>query len=199
MGESWVPSNNEFSSGNDNIYSHDGISFKEGRLDERRFLQFQSRSLRTHERNYGPTKLEGLGLSWALASADEIIRNCSDVIVYTDHQALLHIFQHDNNLLNKTLSSWADTILNYNFKLQYVKVLHNVLPDLLSRMYKRNHSDIEIFENEPTLKTMTIQVDPDMDNLHFLEDKLEQQRLIQMYHQRGHFGIRHIVKLIHAE
>jgi len=96
IGEAWVPNNNEFSSGNDNIYSHDGISFKEGRLDERRFLQFQSRSLRTHERNYGPTKLEGLGLSWALASADEIIRNCSDVIVYTDHQALLHIFQHES-------------------------------------------------------------------------------------------------------
>ena len=60
-----------------NVQIADGDIFtRDGKLYKRKMLEFRSRSLKQHERRYGVTKLEGLGLAWALRSFHNIIANC---------------------------------------------------------------------------------------------------------------------------
>jgi hypothetical protein len=59
---------------------------------ERKAIYFNSRSLKPHESRYGITKLEALGLVWALKSCDQYIRGNSNVEIFTDHKALESIF-----------------------------------------------------------------------------------------------------------
>ncbi len=180
------------------IYDEKDIFEKEGQLFKRRFIRFQSRSLKTHERNYGATKLEGLGLAWSLKSMHDYIFNCpTEVNIYTDHRALVTIFNSGNELLNQTLTSWADTILSYTFNIIYIKGIHNVIPDILSRMYYKNNSEIEIVEATPKLRKMAIILDDD--NYENLDDENLRIQYIHEAHHRGHFGIRHVIKLIHEE
>jgi len=171
----------------DTFYRLEQEFVRENTKYQRRYILFQSRSLRSHEKNYPPTKLEGLGLVWALETADEYIRHNGNTVVYTDHKALPAIFQHDNELLNRTLASWADKILSYEFTIEYVQGIHNIIPDILSRMYTRNHSDLEIVEKTPKLKTLSAVIDYDHDNYTNLTDPNERMRILDTYHKKRTF------------
>ena len=170
---------------------------RDGTIYKRKFVQFNSRSLRSHERRYGISKLEGLGLVWALQSMDSHIRySTGEVTVFTDHQALTTIFHPNNELASQTLTSWAEVLMRYQFSLVYVRGVHNIVPDLLSRMYRINHDDLEVLEQHPQLKTMTL-LQEEQGNYQLLDDGPKQQQLIFQEHQHGHLGINHTVKRIH--
>ena len=95
---------------------------------------------------------------------------------------------------------WTDVIFRYSFRIEYVEGIQNVIPDILSRMYVRSHDIVEINEEIP--KVRTISVIPDINNMEELTniiDPEEKLRLIHKYHSQGHFGIRNVIKLIHEE
>jgi hypothetical protein len=53
--------------------------------------------------------------------------------LFTDHRALTYI--HSQPELNAMLTNWQDTILNYNFTINYRPGILNILPDALSHLY----------------------------------------------------------------
>jgi hypothetical protein len=188
---------------------------------QRRVLSFQSRSLREHERRFGITKLEGLALVYGLKSNDHLIYG-RRIHVYTDHQALISMFNLNNQLQNVTLNKWLETLGRYNFTINYLKGSENIIPDILSRKF--NHEEIIEERTKEEMKRKTFkklegfndfQISnaineftefkkmyaeiPDTSNLKLLQDEKEQQRLLKKHHYAGHFGSRNIVRSIQSE
>lgn len=71
-------------------------------------VSFISRGLRKAEKNYWPTELEMLALTWSLKRFEEIIEG-QPLTIYTDHSALKWLFQATNNKTghNQRLFLWA--------------------------------------------------------------------------------------------
>ena len=90
----------------------DGDTFhRDGKLHRRQIVAFSSRSLKSHEKRYGITKLEGLAVAWALRSFHlYIAHTTTEVNVFTDHRALETMFIPGNDLLNGTLANWSDIL-----------------------------------------------------------------------------------------
>jgi hypothetical protein len=131
-----------------------------GKTYVRRIISFNSRSLKGGEKNYGISKLEGLGLVWALKKNDHFLRGApSPILIYTDHKALENFQSTSNDLMNNTLNTWLQTLNRYNFKITYVNGYQNVIPDYLSRRGEDNKGkedkDQKIVESFYTLTELT--------------------------------------------
>ena len=70
-------------------------------------IAYASRSLDQHERNYGVTELETLGLVWAVRYFRSYLLG-HRTIVYTDHSACLSLLNHPRP--SGKLARWAVTI-----------------------------------------------------------------------------------------
>lgn len=93
-------------------------------------ITFASRSLQPHEKNYGITELEGLGVVWAVKHFRPYLYGhpCD---VYTDHEAL-------KSLLNTPqpsgkLARWGMAIQELDLKIYHRSGRHNANADALSR------------------------------------------------------------------
>ncbi len=54
--------------------------------------------------------------------------------MYTDHKALEYMLKQRK--LSDMLERWLDEILDFNFSIEHIPGVTNVLPDCLSRLYK---------------------------------------------------------------
>ena len=98
--------------------------------DSVRPIAYASRSLQKHEKNYGVTELEGLGVVWAAKLFRPYLygHHCT---VYTDHEAL-------KSLLNTPqpsgkLARWGMALQELNLDIRHRSGKHNANADALSR------------------------------------------------------------------
>ena len=93
-------------------------------------IAYASRSLQKHERNYGITELEGLGVVWAAKHFRPYLYG-HECTVYTDHEAL-------KSLLNTPqpsgkLARWGLALQELNLTILHRSGKHNTNADALSR------------------------------------------------------------------
>ena len=97
-------------------------------------LAFASWTLQTHERNYGVTELEALGVVWAVKHfRPYLYGHCCDI--YTDHEALrsLLITPHPS----AKLARWGLALQELDLQIHYCPGKRNVNADALSRYWSR--------------------------------------------------------------
>jgi hypothetical protein len=167
----------------------------------RRVIALASRSTTDAESRYGISKLEAAGLAYALKEFGPFVRCLTIPLrVYTDHKSLTGIFRTDDNMLYNTLNTYAETIMSINLELVYIPGVHNTIPDLLSRMYVHNRLDklglSSESEGQENVHFKYTKLKFDESDLVECLDKGEQQRLLEMEHEKGHFGSGHIVRSI---
>src|SRR5690606_2636164 len=103
-----------------------------GQEKKPKWISFIARSLQEHERKYSATKKELLGVVYALKKFQTYLWG-NKFTLYTDHRALLFMFTQKN--LNPMLTSWFDTLLEYNFLIEHRPGIRNILPDHLLRLF----------------------------------------------------------------
>lgn len=94
-------------------------------------IAFASRCLSVHERNYTVTEKELLAIIWSLSKFQNIIWG-SQVIIYTDHQALMFLLE--SRLLHSRLMRWMLFLQDFNIRIEYIKGTENIVSDALSRL-----------------------------------------------------------------
>jgi transposase InsO family protein len=99
---------------------------------KRRYLDFASRSLSKSERNYSATKLELLGIVFALKSFRQLLFG-QKFTLFTDHRALVYLFS--SKTPNPMFHNWLETLLEFDFLVVHRPGVQNILPDHLSRIY----------------------------------------------------------------
>lgn len=100
---------------------------------KRNFIGFMARSLSSSERRYSTTARELLAVCYALTSFHKFVFGVR-IKLYSDHKALCYISTQRH--MNSMLVKWQDILLNYNFEVIHIKGIHNLLPDILSRLFK---------------------------------------------------------------
>ena len=87
------------------------------------------------EARYSPTEGEALAAVYGLQQCKEFLIGCPDVILATDHQALLSILNNRalESITNPRLVRLKEKTLMYNFKVVYVPGKEHHGPDFLSR------------------------------------------------------------------
>lgn len=92
-----------------------------------------SKKLSGSQLNYPAYKKELLAVVYCLRQFHEYVWGISDLVVFTDHKPLIHLFQQRE--LSPSVQQWLDVLLNYSFEIRYREGKLNVLPDHLSRLY----------------------------------------------------------------
>ena len=116
-------------------------------------IAYASRSLDQHERNYGVTELETLGLVWAVRYFRPYLLG-HHTIVYTDHSVCLSLLNHPRP--SGKLARWAMTIQEMDLLIKHRSGKSNTNADALSRNpVDLNPSDT----NVSSCKAVTV-VDP---------------------------------------
>ena len=99
-----------------------------------------SKKLNDSQRRYSVYKKELYALVYALRQFHCYLWGRVDVVVFTDHKPLTHMFA--SRELSVPLQQWFDVILDYCFEIKYRVGVLNVVPDKLSRMYAALYQDV---------------------------------------------------------
>ncbi|KAG0435873.1 Transposon Tf2-6 polyprotein, partial [Dictyocoela muelleri] len=92
-------------------------------------IGFFSKSLNKSERNYSITEKEMLAIYKSLNHFKRLLLG-SKVVVYTDHNNLIY----ENNISNR-VNKWKIILMDFNYKIKFIKGSKNVMADNLSRLY----------------------------------------------------------------
>ena len=95
------------------------------------------------------------------------------------------------------IQSWFDILLDFDFEIEYIPGIRNILPDRLSRLYDLGlRKDRYIFKNVRLINELdvekSIQMDLQSETLESVEDRERRKFLLQMAHLKGHFGAKAI-------
>ncbi len=105
-----------------------GCVLFQGSREEPRYIFCASRSLSTSERNYSATKKELLGIVFALRKRRFYLAG-RRLHLYMDHMALSFMFTQKG--LNPMLEHLLDELLEFDFSVEHLPGVLNVLPDHL--------------------------------------------------------------------
>jgi transposase InsO family protein len=101
-------------------------------------VAIRSHTLARYERNYPAFKLELLAVVRALKEFHCFLHGRTFTL-HTDHRALVHVLDSAKVApIPSTLADWVQQILSYDFSVEHVPGLCNLLPDHLSRLYSRS-------------------------------------------------------------
>ncbi len=106
-----------------------GAVLFQGSRYQPRYTVCVSRALTGSECNYSATKKELLGVMFALRRLRLYLAD-RRFTMYTDHKALAYMFQQKK--LNDVLGRWLDGILDFDFEIEHLPGVVDVLPDYLS-------------------------------------------------------------------
>ena len=104
-------------------------------LDEKGFyrpLEFAGRSLLDCEQRYNTTDRELLGVIFGIRRFHHYIDG-THFTLYSDHTALVSLFNKKEHITNGRLARWVDTIMSYDFEVKFLAGSANVVADILSR------------------------------------------------------------------
>jgi hypothetical protein len=96
-----------------------------------RVISYQSRQLKSAERNYPVHDKELLAMKYALVKFRVHLLGSKPFVVYTDHASLRTATQTPH--LSQRMARWLSFFAEYNFKVEYKPGKLNVLADALSR------------------------------------------------------------------
>lgn len=170
-------------------------------------IECASRALSLPEKNYSATKLELAGVIFSLEKFRQFLL-LNKFTLFTDHSALLALFKSkfDYGIL---VNGWYEIIMDY---IDFMTIVHcpgtrNVLPDLISRIYKINCLRVNI------LSKLFVNVGEPVDGsnqeedivIHLTDESLrgtvtdqqQQQQLIRDAHALGHFASEQMLTTIH--
>ena len=99
--------------------------------EEIRVVRFGSKSLSKWQRSYGPTKLELLGMTYAVLECASYLRG-SHFIVECDHQALKPLYQ--KQLKGAIYERWMAILQEFTFDIVYKPAKDMCVADALSRV-----------------------------------------------------------------
>jgi hypothetical protein len=126
----------------DASYSGLGATLSQMGTHGEQVIAYASRSLNQHEKNYGVTKLEALGVVWAIELFKVYLQDHKFDLV-TDHQALVKFKEMKDT--NPTLERWSIKISQYDF-------------DIFHREGK-NHENVDCLSREPVDLIMSIAIE----------------------------------------
>ena len=95
-----------------------------------RLIAYSSRTLQAHEKNYGATELEGLGVVWAVKHFRHYLYG-HECRVYTDHQALKALLNTPHP--SGRLARWGLALQELELEIVYRPGKKNANADTLSR------------------------------------------------------------------
>jgi len=156
----------------------------------KRYIRFASRSLSGSERNYGAPQRELLGVLFALRSFRAYLYGRRFRLL-TDHQALTYMLNRPK--VSSVIMNWLDEILLFNFKIEHLPGIKNILPDAISRIY-------DFDDREPDIKVtlMTVEDDAQDSDIPVITDPALKQLYIERSHVVGHFGAADMARTIRA-
>ena len=94
-------------------------------------IAYASKKLTPAQRNYSTTEKEGYAIIWALQKFYTYLYGV-EFILQVDHQSLAHF--HNVKSGNGRILRWMIYLQSFKFKVNYIKGVHNVGADYLSRM-----------------------------------------------------------------
>ena len=111
------------------LYQHEE---EDNRTSKRKYIGFVARSLSPGEKNYTVTQQELVAIVFAFIRFHSYLYGRRFTVI-TDHRALK--FMQCQKDISMVVSRWYETIMQYNFDVEYCPGVLNKLPDLLSRLY----------------------------------------------------------------
>lgn len=147
--------------------------------DTKRFISFESRALRTSERNYHAHKKELLAVVFALLKNQHLLRNRSFMLI-TDHQSLIYLKSQKNT--NIMMENWYDVLASFDFKVTHLPGAQNIIPDFLSRAPCKSHTILTI--DAPDVHP-TIPAGIDLTRIHS-QGHFQADNMVAWLRDRGH-------------
>ena len=129
-----------------------GATLSQEKDGELRPVAFGGRSLHDHERNYGATQREMLGVVFAVEYFRHYLEG-RHFQLYTDHQALIHMLTKSEN--KNMWARWALKIQQFQFTIRHLKGKLNIPSDAMSR---RDYPHEETPMTDPPPKPKAIKV-----------------------------------------
>ena len=110
-----------------------------GDITPHNIVALYSKKLSGSQLNYPAYKKELLAVVLCLREFRSYVWGQPDLIVFTDHRPLTHIFEQRE--LSPAVQQWLDVLLDFQFDIEYREGKLNVLPDHLSRLYAAEYED----------------------------------------------------------
>lgn len=173
--------------------------------DNKRFIAFHSRALKTSERNYPATKLELLAIIDGLKKFRPYLLGRRFQCL-TDHKALTYMFTQKRS--NAMLDTWLDLLLEFDMEVVHLSGPLNVLPDALSRLYESYYraTPVEAGRDQAVRLRRTHAVDPDMEmgeefagDIDTAAEVADRKAAFDKIHELGHFGVKTTVYKLKQE
>ncbi len=117
-------------------------------------------------------------------------------VVRVDHKPLVALLRNKSTILTE---GWIESIMAFNFTMEYIPGKQNFLADALSRSYESS-VEIKLLELTEGDKLLALlEWEAERRGLKLLVNSGVQQQMIQQKHALGHFGLKDIVKQIYPE
>ena len=95
-------------------------------------IEFAGKSHTSQEARYSVTDREMLGVIFGIRRFHHYIDG-THFTLYSDHTALVSLFNKKENITNGRLARWIDTVMAYDFEVKYLQGRANIVADMLSR------------------------------------------------------------------
>jgi transposase InsO family protein len=160
-----------------------------GQMDENQVIQpvlCISKKLTPTQRRWSTTKRELWMLMWSMQKLRHYLLG-RRFVARVDHKPLVSMMRKKLNIL---IEGWLDTILKYDFIVEYIPGPENVLADALSRQY--DGLTVSKVSESPQLNSL------DIEEVMLLEANKrgkkiptaeEKKQLIEQAHALGHFSV----------
>lgn len=102
-------------------------------------IEYASRSINKCEQKYGISEKEALALKWGVENFKHYLRG-KTFKIKTDHKALMYI--KNKECKNARIKRWYDSLMEYNFTVEYVPGSEMNHVDFLSRLDENNTQKI---------------------------------------------------------
>lgn len=158
--------------------------------DRPHYFKFSARALRGVEaKSYGATKRELLAVIFALQEFRPWLWG-KQFKLRTDHSSLTYLFTQKS--ANQMIQNWFEILIDYDFEIEHMPGILNVLPDRLSRIYNQGLRKSRIGFKAVKEVEYNATEDFELVDLQVINDGSVRESKLVEAHLKGHFGAKAI-------